>query len=319
MDVEVKRLLNLYIIILLLSASALINYFISKEKCRDTFVWAAWGIFTPILSLIILSSLKNINIDHGNIENDKSTCAKCDSKKEEEVESPTENTAPTKDESEEIPLFIHGPKKPLFVDVETTGLHSDDRIISICMILLNTEEIQETGNVRFKGIHYIFDPCKKSHPIAEKIHGYDDWTLRHQELFEQRMPMIQSLLEEADVVVAHNVKFDIKFIKNQFLSAGINLEEIKTICTMEEAVGSKSLKNCASDIGIYRENEIHDASEDTIMCMCLYLKERSNINVVSLFNRMKIPLQNFIVPPAAPDGPLPRRNNVKKRKEILSL
>lgn len=303
----------------MLSFSAFINYLVSKSKGRDTFVWAAWGVFTPIFSLIILSLLKNTNIDHSVAEANKSTCTKCDPKKEEDVENSTEDESSTKDDSEESPLFIHGPKKPLFVDVETTGLHSDDRIISICMILLNTEEIQETGNVRFKGIHYIFDPCKKSHPIAEKIHGYDDWTLRHQELFEQRMPMIQSLLEEADVVVAHNVKFDIRFIKNQFLSAGINLEEIKTICTMEESVGSKSLKSCASDIGIYRENEIHDASEDTIMCMCLYLKERSNINVVSLFNRMKIPLQNFIVPPAAPDGPLPRRNNVKKRKEILSL
>lgn len=219
-------------------------------------------------------------------------------------------------ETKNVPIYIKGKRKPLFVDVETTGLHSDDKIVSICMILLDAQESEEKQKLICKSLYYIFDPCKKSHPIAEGIHGYNDWVLRHQNLFEEKMHDILSLIKESDVIVAHNVKFDMKFIRNAFYNASIDIGEIDTMCTMEMHGGS--LASCAGRLGIHRETSIHDASEDTMMCMFLYLKKMSNINILDAYNKINLPkLQNFITPPPVPEGNLPRRNNVKKRKEIL--
>lgn len=222
----------------------------------------------------------------------------------------------TEQKNEPIPIYIKGKRKPLFVDVETTGLHGDDKIVSICMILLDAQESEEKQKLIFKSLHYIFDPCKKSHPVAEKIHGYNDWTLRHQNLFEEKMHNILYLIKESDLIVAHNVKFDMKFIRNAFADAKIDIGELDTMCTMEMHGGS--LASCAGRLGIRRETSIHDAAEDTMMCMFLYLRKMSNINILDAYNKINSPkLQNFITPPPVPEGKLPRRNNVKKRKDIL--
>ncbi|WP_259293048.1 3'-5' exonuclease [Acetobacter pasteurianus] len=213
-------------------------------------------------------------------------------------------------------LYIKGKNKPLFVDVETTGLHSDDQIVSICMILLYADKSQELQKLTYKSLYYIFDPCKKSHPIAEGIHGYNDWTLRHQNLFEEKMEHILSFIEESDVIVAHNVNFDMKFIRNSFANAKIDIGKIGTMCTMEMHGGS--LSACSKRLGIQRKTSIHDAAEDVLMCMCLYLEKMSNINVLDMYHSFTLPkLKNFIEPPPVPDGKLPRRNNIKKRNEIL--
>ncbi|MFT9019301.1 exonuclease domain-containing protein [Acetobacter malorum] len=214
-------------------------------------------------------------------------------------------------------FYIKGSKRPLFIDVETTGLHSNDAIVSIGMFLLYAEESQEKQKFRYVALHYIFDPCKKSHPIAEKVHGYDDWTLRHQELFEQKTHDILEFIKESDLIVAHNIKFDMRFLRNAFAQAGIDIGQLDTACTMEMRGGS--LSACAKGIGISRQNATHDAAEDAAMCMCLYLASVSNINVSKLYPRLNIPpVTNYIPPPPRPEGPLPRRNNVKKRKEILA-
>ncbi|MGO2958643.1 MAG: 3'-5' exonuclease [Acetobacter sp.] len=213
-------------------------------------------------------------------------------------------------------FYIKGSKKPLFLDVETTGLHGNDAIVSIGIFLLYAEESQETQKFRYLTFHCIFDPCKKSHPIAEKIHGYDDWTLRHQELFEQKADEILELIKESDLIVAHNVKFDVRFLSNAFSRAGIEIGKLNTACTMEMHGGS--LAACADAVGITRSSGIHDAAEDAAMCMCLYLKSMSNINIQQLYPLLNIPtITNFILPPPRPDGPLPRRNNIKKRNKVL--
>jgi len=65
------------------------------------------------------------------------------------------------------------PASVLFVDIETTGLHGVDRIVSLGAIRLPTFEML-TGILQFDQIHLIFDPGRKSHPKAEEVHGYDD-------------------------------------------------------------------------------------------------------------------------------------------------
>ena len=74
------------------------------------------------------------------------------------------------------------PGNVLFLDVETTGLHSDDRVVSLAMLLLERDE-SEGSEMKFSILHLVFDPGRRSHPRAEAVHGYDDWTLWHQNAF----------------------------------------------------------------------------------------------------------------------------------------
>jgi hypothetical protein len=81
-----------------------------------------------------------------------------------------------------FPFILEGhllkgpPASVLFVDIETTGLHGADRIVSLGAIRLPTFEML-TGILQFDQIHSIFDPGRNSHPKAEEVHGYDDWIL----------------------------------------------------------------------------------------------------------------------------------------------
>ena len=70
------------------------------------------------------------------------------------------------------------------VDVETTGLYSDDRVVTLGAWRVNTAELG--GNALHpECLHIIADPGRKSHPRAEEVHGYSDWTLRHQQPFSE--------------------------------------------------------------------------------------------------------------------------------------
>ena len=76
------------------------------------------------------------------------------------------------------------PASIVSVDVETTGLHSHDRIVTFAAWRVAT--VMLSGDVLdAKCLHIIVDPGKKSHAKAEEVHGYSDWTLRYQQPFER--------------------------------------------------------------------------------------------------------------------------------------
>ena len=114
------------------------------------------------------------------------------------------------------------PASILFVDVETTGLHSADRIVSLGAIRLSTFEML-TGVLQFDQIHLIFDPGRKSHPKAEEVHGYDDWILRHQQPFSDYAAPLFDFISSAGLVVAHNAEFDKSFLAREFEAAGLQI------------------------------------------------------------------------------------------------
>ena len=206
-------------------------------------------------------------------------------------------------------------ENPVFLDVETTGLHSDDGIVSLAMIRIDK---LNTSQQRVYHLNLIFDPLKKSHPIAEKVHGIDDWTIRHQPLFGQHVNEILDFLRPADGIVCHNAKFDISFLKREIEKSGNQMPEIQIQCTMEEARSrgfhSASLSSCASRLGQYRYQEKHNAMEDAVLCMKIWLNfqgiNHENYNILSGKT-----FENYISPPHRPDV-LPRRNN--KRKKLTS-
>ena len=111
------------------------------------------------------------------------------------------------------------PDRVLFTDVETTGLHSSDRIVSIGLILLDLARLRG-GDATMSANHLVFDPGKKSHPRAEAVHGYSDWTLRHQETFADYAPDLWQRFSGGTLTVAHNAPFDQSFIEREFRLVG---------------------------------------------------------------------------------------------------
>ena len=127
------------------------------------------------------------------------------------------------------------PSKVVFVDVETTGLTNSDRIVSFAAILLETQSLS-TGKFVVSVIHVVCDPGKKSHPRAEAVHGFSDWVLRHQDPFSEYAGEIQSLLDEADLIVAHNANFDMNFINRELVAVGRRPPAKPIYCTMERVI-----------------------------------------------------------------------------------
>jgi len=163
------------------------------------------------------------------------------------------------------------------LDVETTGLHSDDRVVSFAGILLKTEDLKQ-GELDLNFIHLIFDPGRKSHPKAEEVHGYSDWLLRHQDPFGEHVSMVENLIAQADLLVAHNAEFDLRFINAELAALGRPPVKKPVYCTMEghrrlDMPGSASLSAIATRLGLARSGQVHSALEDAWLAMMAYLAQ----------------------------------------------
>ncbi|MBO1361509.1 3'-5' exonuclease [Acetobacter sacchari] len=220
------------------------------------------------------------------------------------------------------PLTLRYVEKPLFIDVETTGLHSTDRIVTLAMIKL----ISRHGcSIKISTSHFIFDPMKKSHPEAEKVHGIDDWVLRHQQIFLEKIEEIKSIISDCDAIVCHNSDFDLKFLKAEFEKCGSEFPNIETQCTMREAQAQgqypASLASCAARIGFRLDRINHDAAQDAYLCAAIWCRA-FGIVLPTDYATTKIPYENILEVPERPSN-LPRRDNKKKlhnvRKTMTSV
>ena len=202
----------------------------------------------------------------------------------------------------------------LFFDVETTGLHSADRIVSLGMLLLKPSECHGS-ELAFSALHLVFDPGRKSHPRAEEVHGYDDWALRHQASFRESADMVRALVEQSSLLVAHNFAFDIAFLDREFAAVGLQLPSPPAYCTMQawrqEMSGSAGLGAITERLGVSRAGSKHCAMEDAWFAFLVW----ANLNhafppKAFPFDHLRRPT-NFCDPPPRPDGPLPRRRRLK--------
>lgn len=166
------------------------------------------------------------------------------------------------------------PSSVAFVDVETTGLTEQDRVVSLGAIWLSTASVA-TGSFPISFVHLIFNPHKKCHPAAAKVHGYSDLYLSHQESFLERSKFLRHYIGCADLIVAHNAEFDLSFINREFRLAGEKQLSSPVYCTMQgcqsRALPSAALASVCNQIGISRSGQHHGALEDSWLAMMVYL------------------------------------------------
>jgi DNA polymerase-3 subunit epsilon len=169
------------------------------------------------------------------------------------------------------------PRRVCAVDVETTGLFHEDRVVTIGLVSLETERLCDDP-YPWHGVHLIFNPGRANSPRALEIHGHADWELRFQEPFSLRAKAIRNFLDAHDLIVAHNAKFDLRFIDNEFALTGLGPLHKPTFCTMEawrtSHNTSAALTSICNELCLAKAADHHGAFEDAWLALQVYLHLR---------------------------------------------
>lgn len=110
-------------------------------------------------------------------------------------------------------------KRTIALDVETTGFDN------------STDEILQLAIVDHKG-NAIFDEYfKPNHKIewkqAQNVHGITPIAVSEKPGIEDRIEMIQSIIDQADRIIGYNIDFDIGFLESAGISfAGKELYDV---------------------------------------------------------------------------------------------
>jgi DNA polymerase-3 subunit epsilon len=169
--------------------------------------------------------------------------------------------------------------KIIVIDTETTGMNcsaqngagSSDEILQLAII-------DGTGAPLF---YQTFCPLRKTQwPDAQRIHGISPTMVQGMPSFENSRTRIQNIINDANLLIAYNADFDVKFLRNQ----GIVIRTDKIFCLMRAFAKSygqrkshragyvwKSLEFCAKHCG-YPGFKAHDALEDARATLFCYNK-----------------------------------------------
>ncbi len=167
------------------------------------------------------------------------------------------------------------PANIVAVDVETTGLYQDDRIVTLGAWRIRGLD-SASGEFNADCIHIIANPGRKSHSMARSVHGYSDSVLRDQQPFSEHAEIVREFLTSGDVVVAHNASFDFRFIEREYLALGQTPIKCRQFCTMSGyrqsgLPGKASLSAICDQIGLKRVGKTHGALEDAWLALMIFL------------------------------------------------
>jgi len=112
------------------------------------------------------------------------------------------------------------------VDVETTGLSTKrgDRIIEIGAVVLEGDRIGEE-------FHALICVKERIHWAAQQVHGITEEMLLGKPRADEVMPEFRKFIAYC-ALVAHNARFDMGFISDEFLRLGMGLTN-PCHCTLE--------------------------------------------------------------------------------------
>jgi len=100
-------------------------------------------------------------------------------------------------------------------DIETTGLNiGSDRIVEICIARQNVDGSQDIKTMRL-------NPLIPIPPVVTAIHGITDDDVKDCPSFGQVANQLNQFLENCDIAGYNSNKFDVPFLVEEFLRAGI--------------------------------------------------------------------------------------------------
>lgn len=118
------------------------------------------------------------------------------------------------------------------LDTETSGLEQErgHRIIEIALLTydMETQKLVDRFVMRF-------DPERSIDPGAERAHGISYSDLIGEPKWVNHAEEVAKRMAAADLLVAHNMGFDGPFLAAEFLRVGIEVPDVHSLCTMENA------------------------------------------------------------------------------------
>ena len=153
------------------------------------------------------------------------------------------------------------------LDVETTGgKFNEEKITEIAIFIYNGEKIID----KFESL---INPSKEIQPFVQRLTGINNELVKDSPKFIDVSKKIFEITKNK-IIVAHNVDFDYRIIKNEFQN--INIKYVRdTLCTVDLSklifpdLKSYKLTNLLSNFGIVNENP-HRANSDALGALELF-------------------------------------------------
>lgn len=167
------------------------------------------------------------------------------------------------------------PKSICFVDLETTGTQAHyDKIIEIGIVKVEDGAV----TARYK---QLLNPNTYLDPYIEQLTGICAQDLEDKPTFESVKHKVLEILD-GSIFVAHNVRFDYGFLKNEFRRSGLSFRA-KHLCTVKLSrllypqLGRYNLDSVMAYLGISCKNR-HRAYDDAFVLWELYRKAQKEFS-----------------------------------------
>jgi DNA polymerase III subunit epsilon len=186
------------------------------------------------------------------------------------------------------------PDKPLcFVDIETTGINAvNGKIIEIGILKVENNKL-------INSFETLINPELRIDPFIEQMTGIKYESLTNAPIFSDIKDELLEILDNS-IFVAHNVRFDYGFIRNEFKRLGINFKS-RHFCTVKLAralypnLGHYNLDSIMQNFNIKNKNR-HRAYGDAAVLWEFY-KKSQKINEKEKFeNALKLVMKKPTLP-----------------------
>ena len=153
------------------------------------------------------------------------------------------------------------------LDVETTGgKYNEEKITDIAILVYDGAKI-------INSFETLINPGKPIQPFVQRLTGIDNDLVKYSPKFKDVSENIFEITKDK-IIVAHNVSFDFRVIKNEFENINIKFQR-NLLCTVELSklifpnLKSYKLTNLLSNFGIVNENP-HRANSDALGALELF-------------------------------------------------
>ena len=182
----------------------------------------------------------------------------------------------------------------IFIDLETTGLESEDKIISIGLLAMEGDEITTLYNIVNEG--------KKIPPKASSIHHITNEMLKNKSKFTESdaYKFLQENNLETTTLIAHNIKFDIeKLAASGFHFLGKMIDTLKLTKHLIPECDGFSLQHLRYELKLYKKEKeelcAHHALGDAFVVKLLfdYLLDIATIEQMYKLSFKNVLMQKF--------------------------
>ena len=156
--------------------------------------------------------------------------------------------------------IIGGNVNLLIFDTETcntkTGIGAENAIVSISAYLYNTKS-RKVIDTSFS--YEVFNPLMPIDLGASRVNGFYNSMVKNYPKFSTKIDKLTELINRADILIAHNVAFDLSLLLNEYIRAGKKMPSKRAFCTMRGLKLCVPIRNGASGPNLGRSTELYGA------------------------------------------------------------